>query len=98
MAFKLFKIPQWGPKRLREIHQSIQDAINERTPKESLTISVQQLQDGVRHNLKAENQGAKGVSSGNAGGGGTPFSLYGELNGAAARYPVLLSSPPTPIS
>lgn len=96
---KALEIPAWGPKKLREIFKAIQDAINARTPIKGAGIGVSENPDGVQISA-AVNPPADGSLVGAAGGGsggGTSFPLYGALNGAPATYPVLLSSPPTPL-
>jgi hypothetical protein len=90
-----FKIPPWGPKKLREIFKSIAAAINARTPLPGLGIDHDEQPDGVQIHAKSS-VGAQGSAEAQGAiGGGTTIDIYGYLNGAPAVFHLLQSAPPT---
>lgn len=91
---KQFKIPKWGPRRLREILQLIEDAINVRTPKAGFGVTTSREPDGTLiHYQEAINAGIAANDSG--GNSGSPIALYGANSGAPALFHLLQSSAPT---
>lgn len=93
MAFKSFTVAKWGPKKLREILESIQNAINDRAPKAGLGIDVDAQPDGAQ----ISSQGAQlgGGTGDSAVGGGTSQDVYGAFNGAPAVFHLLRTRAPT---
>lgn len=99
---KPVKLPRWGPKKLREIVAIIEGALNARTPHEGLGINLDES-SGKGFQISTKLAGGAAIQDSKdglalGGGGGTPFNLYGALNGAPATWPVSLTGPPTPIT
>lgn len=97
---KPFKVERWGPKRLRGILESIEAAINRRTPIKGIGIEATENPDGVQ--ISASSEGGEIDDSdtdkgGGGGSGGTNVDLYGAQNGAPAVFHLKQSSAPTPI-
>lgn len=89
-----FIIDKWGPKRLREIFEKIQNAINERTPLASETAEVNETPLGMQICFKTQGN-ASASDDGGAGGGGTNQDIYGSLNGAPAVFHLSRTRAPT---
>lgn len=75
-AASRFKIALWGPKKLREIFKSIEEAINCRTPKAGIGLKESHNPDGIQLSVEtvppADQSGVSaGTSSGNGGGSST---------------------------
>lgn len=92
--FKLSK--DFGPPKLRKVHDELVSRINQITPIQGLGTRVDQREDGRQ--ISADHPGVPNADDTGSGGGGsgTPVNLYGALNGAPATYHLLQSSPPTP--
>lgn len=95
----LLKIKPWGPKPLRKILEQLQNAINERTPKEGFGTRIKEHKDGVQIHAEVGASGGaealaepEGVPS-----SGTPRDVYGAFNGEPAVFHLLESSPPDPV-
>lgn len=81
--------------KLDGIFETFQNAINERTPKASIDIDIDEQPDGMEISLSesASPGGALGDTAG--GGGGASINLYGARDGAPAVFHLLQSSAPT---
>lgn len=85
---------------MRKIIQDLIDAINARTPREGIGISIKEYPDGA---VIAQSGGALTGTVGGAakkkgaGTSGTPVDFYGAFNGAPAIFHLLQSSDPTPL-
>lgn len=96
---RIFEVTKWGPKKLREILEQIQNAINDRTPTAGIGIECDESENGIQINLSAAQTGTPEDSKGGTGvSSGTAVDIYGALNGFPALYHLLQSSPPTPVT
>lgn len=95
MAKPLFEIKtKIGWKKLKDILEEIQNAINERTPLASDTIDLDEKGNGLQICVK-ENTSSSEEQEGSNGGSGTQVAIYGARDGAPAIFHLLQSSAPT---
>lgn len=92
--FKLSK--DFGPPKLRKVHEELVEQINRNRPLPGLATKTEQMDDGIR--IHGDHPATPNADDGGSGGGGsgTPVNLYGALNGAPAIFHLLQSSAPTP--
>lgn len=93
------KIKPWGPGPLRNITETLVDAINKRTPLPSETIDIDERPDGAqiirKDDVTGDSEDSAKVDPG--GDGGTNVDIVGMLNAAPATFHLLQSSAPTPL-
>lgn len=95
-----FSLPNFGPPKLRKIHEAIAAKINQIIPLPGIGIDVDQKPDGLQISARAQVSPDKGKTGATIGGGsssGTPVDIYGSLNGAPAVFHLLQTSAPAPI-
>lgn len=92
--FKLTK--DFGPPRLRKVHQELAAGINRSWPKKGNGIAADEYPDGVQISIETPANPNQDDGGSGGGGSGTPVNLYGALNGAPAIFHLLQSSAPTP--
>lgn len=98
MAKPIFEIKtKMGWKKLRDVLEEIQNAINERCPLASDTVDLDERSDGLVICVRdaSSNSSSEEAGAGAAGSSGTPVAIYGARDGAPAIFHLLQSSAPT---
>lgn len=99
MPKPLFEIKiKTGWKKLDNILERVQNAINERTPLASDTVDLDERDDGMQICVKDSSSLSSEEAGGGTSGAGTSVALYGANNGAPALFHLLQSSAPTAIT
>lgn len=98
MAKKIFELKtKTGWKKLDDILERFQNALNERTPLASETIELDEQPDGLQICVKTVGGSSSGDSDSGGSAAGNAGDLFGAYNGAPAVFHLNQSAPPTPL-